>query len=254
MVFGRNSAAELWLLERERRVVSGLVSLPRELTIGGRPQTVWTIGFVHTVPRHEGKGEAGALLGMVEQCARAEPIGALLLWANRTGLYHRAGFRAIGGHLLGHYTPQAGEPLTKDVPPVAAEDLERMRRIAERNGFARHRSSQGWASLPMAADRLVILANDDAYILAGIAKDGGTGYLYEMVGAERGFPAIWERLEHIAAHWVINAFDQDAGSDWMLAKTSTKWRMNDVAHALFIADGDAASGSPGLTLPIFDWI
>jgi GNAT superfamily N-acetyltransferase len=254
MVFGPNSTAELWLLERERRAVSSLVTFPRELTVGGRLQTVWSIGFVHTLPHHEGKGAARALLNLVEQCARAERIGALLLWANRADLYRRAGFRAIGRHLLSHYAPQAGGPLTKDVPPVAAEDLERMRRIANRNGFAPHRSSQGWASLPMAADRLVAVTNDDAYILAGIAKDGGTGYLYETVGAKRGFPALWARLEHIAAHWVINARDQDAGSDWIRTNTSTKWRENDVAHALFITDSDAAPCSPGLILPIFDWI
>jgi GNAT superfamily N-acetyltransferase len=254
MVFGSDSAAVLWLFELEQRVVSGVVTFPRELTVGGRLQIVWSIGFLHTLPHHQGKGQAHALFRLVEQHARAERIGAILFWGIPTDLFHRSGYRGLGGHQLGHYTPQAGEPLTKDVPPVVAEDFERMRRIADRNGFARHRSSQGWASLPMAADRLVILANDDAYIFAGLSKDGRTGYLYEIVGAERDFPELWARLENIAANWVINAHDQDAGSDWILANTATKWRANDVAHALFIADGDAASASPGLTLPIFDWI
>ena len=191
---------------------------------------------------------------MVEQHARAERIGALLLWASRADLYRQAGFRAIGGHLLGHYTPRTSGPPPGDIQPVIAEDVERMRRIADRSGFAPHRASQGWASLPMAADRLVAVTNDHAYILAGIAKDGATGYLYEIVGAQRDFPMLWARLEHIAAHWVINARDQDAGSDWMRTNTSTKWRENDVAHALFVTDSNPVPCSPGLILPIFDWI
>lgn len=258
VIFGQDAGAELWFLEDEGEAIGGLITVPRAIETAAGTLKPWTVGLVHVAPAVQGKGHGLRLLRNLEKQARLENVPALLLWARDATLYERAGYRTVGSARIGDYQVSTARGVSEpaagiDIVP-ASEGTERMRRIAERHGFARHRTPLGWLSMPLSADHVVCIVGGGGYALAGVSRDRKTGYLYEMVGATTAFADLWACLGRIAACWIINAGATDPAGAWMSEKPDIRWRPNRIARSL-ILQPEAFQPDPRVfDLPYLDWI
>lgn len=181
-----SAGATTWGAREGGECVSALVCRPFEwLDAGARVQGAM-VGLVCTREDHRGKGLAGRLLSMALDDLRERQVQFAVLWAGRSDLYERAGWRFTDRGLLGRMRggATAKAPVRRDEEPSPAPAVLDALRTTPRVV----RGEADWCALlpPSTGSRIVMGAG----CYAVIGEHGRVGYLLDLDGDPAGMARL----------------------------------------------------------------
>ena len=201
------AAENVWVAERDSRLVSCVQIFPRRLRIGGHAVPVGGIGSVFTRPEERASGVASGLLERAANAMRERGMPLSLLFASRFDFYGRLGWTSWPGSrtLLRLAAPGAAardddderiERRTFD----ATCDLATIRRIHEIYTGKRHGT----------------VVRDDACWKAAL-RNGGNPNEEFVVALRSGVPVAYARAAVISGFLVLTEFGREPDAATELA-------------------------------------
>lgn len=199
-------------------VAAAAASQPFVYVDGKRRWRCASIGAVWTEPAFRRRGLGSAVLESLERAHRDGGTEALTLWTSKHAFYSGLGWRLDDIGLFGTCAPQAsGGRLARIQPiPVLGCDTEELERLRRRNlqQFV-ERGAIDWQVLPLPATSVEAYVTRDGYCLVGSV--GGTGYVYEIVGAPHSLAGIWDSVTERYSRLAVNGRIDDV-SAWLATK------------------------------------
>ncbi|HEX7640965.1 MAG TPA: GNAT family N-acetyltransferase [Burkholderiaceae bacterium] len=214
------------------------------------------LGGVCTDAPYRRQGMGGALLRWSAAHLRETGIEFAVLWSARQDFYRRLGWQQAGGGVLGRVTGDRKDAaLRVEVMPAAACDVQYIEAIRAQYLDTRVlRSADDYAQLPIPADAVDLFlwrdAGNAAYALAG--RSAAQAIVYEMVGAEQGFAALWQAVRSGHADVLINDCRGSASFSWLSRHAAIAWEDKPLALWMPLAGAADAVGHGQWHIPYFD--
>lgn len=187
------------------------------------------IGAVYTRPAQREEGLAGRLLATAEMRLREGGADFGVLWAVQQSFYARHGWVAADCSVLGEIDSALLAPETSgDVTLLPVEaSASRLEDIRQNwlNAMTL-RCPEDYRQLPLPAESMKVLWKEDqgkaAYALLG--SNGETGFLYELIGDDNSFPALWQEACRTHQRIFVNDQADSPSSRWLTAHAGVSWK------------------------------
>lgn len=217
------------------------------------------IGAVYTHPARRGEGLAGNLLAMAAKRMREANTDFGVLWTSQPLFYARHGWVAADCGVLGEAEPNDLMPESScDVILAPAEasapQLESVRRSWLNAMTLRH--LEDYRQLPIPAEHVDLLWRKNkgmaAYALLG--TNGSTGFVYELVGDTKCFPALWQEACRGRRRIYINDQVGSPSFQWFTSQTGISWKNKKLAMWLPLSERVGMTRLGQWHIPYFDRI
>lgn len=222
--------------------------------IGGSLQ-VKMVGLVGVRREYRGQGVGGLLLRSITECFR-QRSDVCVLWTTIPTFYAAEGWISFDEGVVGTWrrSGPCGTVLQAERPWDWFSSIEGIRReyLAELTV----RSALDYRTVPPAVDDVWCLMAGDgrtlqAYALVG--ERGDTGIVYELVGGQRHFGELWERVQQRFSCVFVNDSRGSSSHQWFVENTELEWRSQDLGMWLG-GDVGQLSRCPPPHVPFFDRI
>jgi predicted N-acetyltransferase YhbS len=235
-----------------RRVVGTAAVRPIVWRSDGDEGRAVAVGLVATDPDHRGRGIASVVLQTVAEAVAAEGASAAVLWTAQAAFYQRLGWETLDPGMLG---ASPGACAAREPPPAETLGGRVVASVATlRDRYASvpfERAPETWSVVPKPADAVSLYRFGEAYALLGRAADG-RGYLYELVGEESGFPALWAAIHRDSSTVFVNDAPGTTSFRWLSQKGAVDWKPKPLA--MWLKLDERARLVAGLYVPYLDRI
>lgn len=218
-------------------------------------------GAVWTDPARRGAGYASRTLGWAMERLREGGADFCVLWTAQPAFYARLGWTLGDRGLLGEIdgmenfgVPQGGVAAM----PAAAVDTGWLEQIRTRfSGSGMPRGERDYRQIPLPAESVEAIVREwdarrSGYALIG--RVGETGIVYEMIGDEECFPALWMEMVRRYRHLLVNDCEGSPSHAWLSQHTGIQWQRKPLAMWRPLSDEMSKRDMPGWYLPYFDRI
>ncbi len=223
------------------------------------------LGAVCTEAGFRRQGIGSALLRWSLAQLQSEGVEFAVLWSARQDFYRHLGWLAVDGGVVGRATGRAMEhvavalaaALAVERIPAPACDTEIIEAIRSQYLDVRVlRQAHDYAQQPIPVDDVELLlwrhARSAAYALVG--STAAQTIVYEMVGAETGFPALWQVAQARPASILVNDCRGSASFAWLSRHADIAWEDKQLAMWQPLAAGLGAADFARWPIPYFDRI
>ncbi|OGA34553.1 MAG: hypothetical protein A3F75_01950 [Betaproteobacteria bacterium RIFCSPLOWO2_12_FULL_64_23] len=251
-VLNRQRPQAILLAKAQNLIVSALAIKAFDWITPERSWRAAMVGMVYTRPEWRGRGMASVLLQAAQQRMRQESYDFAVLWTAQPDFYARLGWIGADCGVLGvAQTAAPAATQTAAAPDAAAVAfIETLRRRGATERAARTETS--YASLPPPAEQLELLRGESAYALVGRRNDHG--YLYEMLGEPREFPALWSTLAAVYATLYLNLQRDSAAERFFATQNTIRWQPQRLAMWLPLGATARAARFADWYIPFLDRI
>lgn len=258
-VYCSNNLSNILLCTDGKTILSALAMRPFDWRESNEIFRGAMIGAVYTHPARRGEGLASRLLKTAAIQLRAQNMDFGVLWTGQPSFYARLGWISADCGTLGKFesnelTSEPSGNVTILPMEANASRLEVLRQNCLNTMILRR--SEDYCQLPLPAERINVFWCEDhggtAYALSGNSKK--TGFLYELIGNENCFPALWREISHSYQHILINDQTDSPSHRWLTTQTGLSWENKNLAMWLPISDRVDMSRLGQWHIPYFDRI
>lgn len=254
MAFQPGTATIYVQLAYDQSPVSGMCRRDFVLTTeNGRALRGTMIGLVGTNPDARGRGHASRILAEIENDCRLDRRDFMVLWSRNHTFFEGLGWVRAGHSLFG----KIELPLSSHVP----ESVHRGQPEAASIGAAEHicrefghriinRPKEAWFTRPMQCDQVELVLTDRAYVLLGHSSSGPS-VLFEMIGDEFAFEALWLAVASTSSSLFVNAALGGPSQGWLEAAGATL-NPTRLAHWKRLGSFAEDVSFEGFDIPFFD--
>lgn len=229
-VFCSNNLHNILIYTAGDEIAAALAMFPFDWHVDGKIFRGAMIGAVYTHPAWRKQGLASRLLEAAALQMHEQKIDFGVLWTGQPAFYVRLGWQAADCSVLGEIEidPSAAAE-TESLPVIKkqAEEaalLDQIRCRVLKAMIVRH--AEDYRQLPVPAENLELLWCEHqgkvAYALLG--SNGGTGFLYELVGDADCFSALWRAVCRGQRRIVINDQVDSATCHWLTNHAGVIWQ------------------------------
>jgi len=217
------------------------------------------LGAVYTHPARRGEGWASRLLGTAAMQLRESGVDFGVLWTGQPSFYARLGWEAADCSILAEVEPEelilppTGKVAHLSVGECSAP-LEKVRQRCLNSMTLRR--PEDYRQMPLPAENMDVLWCEDegrvAYALRGRKED--TGFLYELVGDEACFSALWREACRGYRQVYVNDRADSPSSRWLTNHAGITWKRKNLAMWLPLSKRLDMSRLRQWYVPYFDRI
>lgn len=233
-VYCGNNLANILLCTDGEAIVSALAMRHFDWREGNEIFRGAMIGAVYTHPARRGEGLASQLLAAAANQLRENKLDFGVLWTGQPSFYARLGWKPADTSLVGKTElDHSAMPTSNDVVRMSisagAPLAEKIRQSKLSGKAVRHTGD--YQQLPLPAECVDFLwhANQGKAAYALLGTNGGTGFLYELIGDISSFPALWDEICRGRERLFINDQPESASHHWLADHTDANWENKNLA-------------------------
>jgi len=213
------------------------------------------VGVVCVNPDFRRNGIGSDLVEHVTRKVSSESLDFSVLWTTLPEFYAKHGWGSSDRGLIGELVGRNSKLEKLDALELQDcwESIERIR--LQRENLSVSRTMHDYLVVPGSVGKVYAIVDGDlatdqsAYAILGVQET--TGIVYEMVGNQQQFQAVWKKIESSFERIFVNDSRDSDSNSWLTENTSLEWKPQN--QAMWIGHSEHAPISD-LHIPYFDRI